>query len=241
MKIKSILTIMSFALISAAEAQVNFDQLTYRGTGCPQGTVSSVVSPDGSTLSILFDEFRAEVPQYDGNNDNESLPPGRGRNTARNSATLNHKNCALSFTANIPQGTKAEGLEVSLQARGAVVFDQGIEGTFAAILVGYNGLANSRGKPTVIAQKHWRALSGPLDEEYIAEPVAVVKLNSGCAAQNARSIRFDLKNHIQAQITNADTTKHGIITVDSQDMKGLLKFTLRTKPCGGGRMSPRGR
>lgn len=236
---KTILALVSFITVTSAFGQINFDQVVYRGTGCPQGTVSTAVSPDGSTLSILFDEFRAEVPQYDGNNDNDSLPPGRGRN--RQSPTLNHKNCALSFTANLPQGTKAESLEVSMQARGAVILDQGLEGVFASILVGYNGLAQSRGRPTIIAQKHWRALRGPLDEEYVASPVAVVNLNSGCANHQGRAIRFDLKNHIQAEIPSGDTSKSGVITMDSADMKGMLRFTLRTRPCGGGRMSPRPR
>jgi hypothetical protein len=223
-------------LTGIAEAQINFDQVNYRGSGCPQGSVSTAISPDGSSLSILFDEFRVEVPQYDGNNDNDSLPPGHGRN--RNSEFLNHKNCALSFTANLPRGTKAVSLEVSLQTRGAVMFDQGIEGGFASILVGYNGLAQSRGRPTIIAQKNWRALRGPLDEEYIASPLAVINLNSGCANHQGRSIRFDLKNHLQARITDQNASKQGMITMDSADMKGVLKFRLRIRPCGGGRMPP---
>lgn len=233
---KTMLALIAFITMNSSFGQINFDQVVYRGMGCPQGTVSTAVSPDGSTLSILFDEFRAEVPQYDGNNDNDSLPPGRGRN--RQSATLNHKNCSLSFTANLAPGTKAESLEVSMQARGAVVFDQGLEGVFASILVGYNGLAQSRGRPTMIAQKHWRSLSGPLDEEYLTSPVVMVNLNSGCASQQGRAIRFDLKNHIQVEIPSGDTSKSGVITMDSVDMKGMLRFTLRTRACGSGRTTP---
>lgn len=233
---KTLLTLASFLILTTAHAQIKFEQVTYSGSGCPQGTVSTAVSPDGSSLSILFDEFRAEVPQFDGNNDNHSMP-GRNRNTT----TLNHKNCALSFTASLPQGTKAEALEISLQARGAAMIDQGVEALFAAILVGYNGLSRSGGRPQIIAQKHWRALSGPVDEEYTISPVTTVRLNSGCAMGQNRGIRFDLKNHVRAEITDGNTSKHGLITLDSADMKGLLKFTLRTRPCGGGRMGPRGR
>jgi hypothetical protein len=68
-------------------AQINFNNVTYGGTGCPQGTVSTAVSPDGSSLSILFDEFRAEVPDY-------NQPAPRGRQVE---ASKSLKSCALSF------------------------------------------------------------------------------------------------------------------------------------------------
>jgi hypothetical protein len=222
---------------TAAKAQVSFNNVTYSGTGCPQGTVSTAISPDGSSLSILFDEFRAEVPQYDGNNDNSELPRGP-RARSRNTPTVSHKNCALSFSATLPPGTKADTLEINMQARGATMFDQGIEGYFASILVGYNGLARSRGNPTIVARKAFRTRMGPLDESWTESPRATVALQSGCSGSQGRDIRFDLKNHINVETTDGDVNKHGIITVDSNDLNGLLKFTLRTRPCAGGTMAP---
>ena len=68
---KSFLTLSAIIFFATtANAQVSFNNVTHSGTGCPQGTVSTAISPDGSSISILFDEFRAEVPQFDGNNDN---------------------------------------------------------------------------------------------------------------------------------------------------------------------------
>jgi hypothetical protein len=104
--------------------------------------------------------------------------------------------------------------------------------------VGYSGLAQSRGRPTILVQKHWRALRGPLQEDFIAEPKTVITLQSGCSSSQSKTIRFDLKNHIQTEIQDMNLNKTGIITMDSVDMRGLLKFTLRTKRCGSGRMSP---
>jgi hypothetical protein len=217
---------------TAANAQINFNNVTYTGTGCPQGTVSTAVSPDGSSLSILFDEFRAEVPQYDGNNDNSELPRGRGNPRNRNTVTLAHKRCALSFTATLPPNVKADSLEISMQARGATYFDNGIEGAFASVLVGYDGLARSRGNPTTMIMKHWRG-NKEVAEDWTESPRNVVPLQSGCSSANGKDIRFDLKNHIQAEIIDGNVQKHGLITVDSTDMKGLLKFTLRTTSCRG--------
>lgn len=233
---KAFLLLVMFS--SGAFSQVNFNSITYSGTGCPDGTVSTAVSPDGSSLSILFDEFRAEVPQYDSA---PEVPRGpRSRN--RNSVTFSHKNCALSFTATLPPGVMAESLEVSMQARGATMLDMGVNASFASILVGYNGLARSRGRPTVVARRSWRTRTGPIDDAWTEEPKALIPLHSGCSGSQGRDIRFDLKNHVDAEITSGNLQSSGIITVDSNDVKGLLTFTIGTRPCGrrysGARMSP---
>lgn len=206
-----------FILSDIALAQVNFNNVTYSGSGCPQGTVSTAVSPDGSSLSILFDEFRAEVPQQSNGN-----------------PFIDQKNCALSFTASLPPGTQADSLEISMQARGATILDQGAEGYFASILVGYNGLARSRGAPTMIATKQWRnrRRATSVDENWVETPKPVVMIQSACSGAQGKDIRFDLKNHVTAEITDGNLSKQGMITVDSNDITGFLKFTLRTRPCG---------
>lgn len=232
---KSFLILSSLTFFSfTSQAQVIFNNLTYSGTGCPQGTVSSAVTPDGSSLSILFDEFRVEVPQYDGNNDNADLPRGpRARN--RNTPTVSHKNCSLSFTATIPAGMRADSLSIKMQARGATILDQGLEGFFASILIGYNGLAQSRGDPTIVIRKSWRTVRGAVDDSWTQSPEATVPLKSACAGAQSRSIRFDLKNHINAEITDGNIQKRGLITVDSNDVNGLMKFSVNTTPCSGGK------
>lgn len=224
-------TFIFLFFISAAHAQVVFDGLTYQGTGCPQGTVSTVISPDGSSFSVLFDEFRAEVPQYDGNNDNASTTLGNRQRATSNSASLSYKKCQLSFNAIIPVGTMADTLQVELQARGATIIDQGVEGFFASILVGYSGLSSRRGSPTMVIQKHWRGMRGPVDDNWSASPISTIPIRSACATSANRSVRFDLKNHVQAEIPNGDLKKSGLITIDSADARGLLKFTLTTTAC----------
>ncbi len=224
---------LTFAAIAQGQS-VTFREVTYAGSGCPQGTVSTAISPDGSALSVLFDEFRTEVPQYDGNNDNDATT-SRGRRNNRNTTTISHRKCALSFVADLPPGTKADSLEISLEARGATMLDPGVEGNFSSILVGYQGIANSRGNPTVIINKNWRSRPTAQDDSWTGVAKPLVNLNSGCSGANGKSIRFDLKNHITAEITDGNLSRHGILTVDSNDVTGLLKFTVRTRPCGPGR------
>ncbi len=224
-------TFIILFFISSARAQVVFDGLTYKGTGCPQGSVSTVLSPDGSSFSVLFDEFRAEVPQYDGNNDNASTTLSNRQRATANTASLSYKNCQLSFTAIIPIGSQADTLQIELQARGATIIDQGVEGFFASILVGYSGLSSRRGSPTMVIQKHWRGMRGPVDDNWSASPISTIPIRSACATSANRSVRFDLKNHVQAEIPNGDLKKSGLITIDSADARGLLKFTLTTAAC----------
>ena len=38
---------------------------SYGGTGCPQGSSTAVLSPDGLTLSVLFDQYQIEVQSRD--------------------------------------------------------------------------------------------------------------------------------------------------------------------------------
>jgi hypothetical protein len=189
-------------------------------------------------MSIIFDEFKAEVPQYDGNNDNGELPRGQRART-RNSPTVQHKACSLSFSATLPPRTRAHSIDISMDARGATIFDEGIEGSFSARLIGYKGLARSKGNPVVVAKRSFKTSTGPLDESWIESPRSTVTLHSGCSGPDGRDIRFDLKNHINAEITDGNESRRGMIIVDSNDIHGLLKFTVRTTPCGGGRMAPK--
>lgn len=223
---KTLFTSLFLFSIGMAAAQVSFNEVTYRGSGCPRGSVSSAVSPDGSTISILFDELRAEVPDSQ-----NRRPPGRGR--AQILSTV--KNCSLSFTANLPIGTTADNVEVSLQARGSTLMDAGVKGYFNSFIVGIGGMVRSRNNAIQVIQKNWNAFPYEIQDDWTEMPQSVVPLYAGCANSQSRSIRFDMVNQLQAEIPSGDTSKYGLITVDSADATGMLKFTLRTRPCSGAR------
>lgn len=63
---------------------ISLNNLSYRGSGCPEGTVSSVSSQDNSAVTILFDRYVAR-----GNS-------GTGRT---------RKTCTLNIDVNVPAGT----------------------------------------------------------------------------------------------------------------------------------------
>lgn len=232
-----ILCLISFSAL--AQSNISFEQITTVGTGCPNGTVTSIVSPDGSTLSLLFDEFRVEVPNYQ--NGNPVPPPNRGPNyrppVVSSSVLESHRTCNIAFTTVLPAGMKATAIQIKLQARGNTMMDKGLMGYFSTILVGHRGLANSVGpQAKVVEKKMWNSRA-EIAEDWMTDTIATVPLKSSCATQSQRSIKFELKNHLEAKILSNDLTKSGIITVDSNDAQGMLEFALVTAPCGG-RMAP---
>jgi hypothetical protein len=221
---------LSFSAL--AQSNIVFEQINTNGTGCPQGTVTSIVSPDGTSMSLLFDEFRVEVPNY------ESAPaPTTGRGPRYNPPGANasiyesSKACNIAFTTTLPAGRMATSISISLQARGNTMTDAGIQSYFSTILVGHRGLANSVGPQVkVIEKKMWMGRT-EVGEDWTTDTNVTVPLKSTCASSSNRSIKFELKNHLEAKIKNNDATKSGIVTVDSNDTRGLLTFTLSTAPC----------
>lgn len=57
----------------------------YGGNGCPAGSASASVSPDGKTLSILFDKYQAQA----------GYPTG---------LTVDRKSCNVAIPVHVPQG-----------------------------------------------------------------------------------------------------------------------------------------
>ncbi len=220
---------LSFSAL--AQSNITFDQIITTGTGCPQGTVTSIVSPDGTSMSLLFDEFRVEVPNYE----STPAPTGRGptyRPPGANASIYEaHKTCNISFTTTLPAGRMATSLGISLQARGNTMTDAGIQAYFTTILVGHRGLANSVGPQVKVVEKKMWMGRVAVGEDWTTDTNVTVPLKANCSSSTNKAIKFELKNHLEAKIRTNDATKSGIVTVDSNDARGMLTFTLSTTPC----------
>ena len=213
-----------------AQAQIVFKGVEAYGTGCPAGTVGTSITPDGTALSVIFDEFRVEVPEH--------TPPthtGPFPRAPRTRPTRAMRDCQLRFTVDLPFGHKVEALEVTVQARGATILDPEIFATFTSILVGYTGLAQQRRNPTPIIQKSWSPNPAGVQDEWVSMPTAQIGINSGCASARGRSVTFDLKNHLSAEIITGNLSRQGIVSVDSADASGMLRFRVLTSRCLGAR------
>lgn len=66
------------------EGSVKIEGFAYGGTGCPQGSVGSIISKDRSTIELLFDKFQAELSSK------VTLSP--------------QSNCTVSFKLSYPAG-----------------------------------------------------------------------------------------------------------------------------------------
>ena len=54
---------LSVSSLSQAAGEVTLGIPTYQGSGCPDASVGATLSPDSSTLSVLFDRFQAQAGQ----------------------------------------------------------------------------------------------------------------------------------------------------------------------------------
>lgn len=235
---------------SVVKAQMSFNDFQHAGSGCPQGTVAFSPSPDGQSASILFDEFSAQVPQFDGINDNGEIVVARVQRQ-RTDPLLQHKACNLAFSVELPEGQMVESLEVSIFNRGSTILDPGVRAALSTIFVGHQGLRNispnSKPPVTVLERKIWGAMRNrnlvDVFDDWVSEPVHSISINSACASRyNENTIRFELKNHLEVEIMDSDLDKTGLIVMDSSDVNGVLKFRVKTRPCqvrqSGGNMRP---
>lgn len=87
----AIIGLMSAASITAQAQQIRLGQPAYGGTGCPAGSASVTVSPDASSLSILFDNYVAEA--------------GSGR-------SMDRKSCNISVPVSVPNGYSVAVIQV---------------------------------------------------------------------------------------------------------------------------------
>lgn len=65
----------------------------YGGTGCPGGTVSTTLSPDSKSLSILFDQYQVEA----------------GGDTGK---SFDRKSCNIAIPVHVPQGLSVSVLAI---------------------------------------------------------------------------------------------------------------------------------
>ncbi len=86
---------------------VHIARLTYAGSGCPAGTVSELVTPDGRAFTLLFDNYVAEA--------GPGIPLSSGR-----------KNCQIAVDLRFPSGFSYSIFEVDY--RGYAKLDRGATG-----------------------------------------------------------------------------------------------------------------
>jgi hypothetical protein len=117
---------LSFALSAPVLAQgidtVRLGTPSYNGTGCPLGTISASLTPDGQSLSLMFGSFQVDA----------------GGNTGR---TIDRKACQIGIPVQVPQGISVSVIKIDY--RGYNRLPLNASGTFDVeyFFAGQNGPA----------------------------------------------------------------------------------------------------
>ncbi len=222
--------------VTHAEAQVfQFEEPVLRGTGCPTGTAHVVMSPDGQSMSILFDRFLAQVPQTDGNNDNDVVDDEKPEVGSKSDARLNQKVCNIVVSALLPPGMRADQFQVSYDYRGFVQADPGVRLVYRSLLLERQGLA-APAQRSLLERRVWRATpqTGAVAEDFSIRSTQTIAANSRCAQRGdpgSRRIRFVLRNVVISQILANRPDRTGQIALDSGDFRGQMGFSMTTSRC----------
>lgn len=99
----STISLLTLSLTALAD-DISLGYPAYGGNGCPNGSASATLSPDGKALSVIFDQFLAEAG------------PASGR-------TMDRKSCNIAIPVHVPNGFSISILAVDY--RGFVSLPQG--------------------------------------------------------------------------------------------------------------------
>lgn len=238
-----ILIMLSLVLFAAesygAETSFTFGQITARGSGCPNGTVDIIKTDDKKTASILFGEMMVEVPQFDGDNENDEADDDNRSPTSRNNENVSVKVCNIILNADIPEGHRITSADISIDYRGAAVMDEGTQALFHSKFLNFTGpqRMEHRVKGTVV-RKVWR--TGDVDEDFTFSESKKIHLNSNCGKRGQRKTKLVLKNILKAGIKRGYTNSgaSAFLSLDSTDMAGKMKIKFNTQSCRGGNGTP---
>ncbi len=108
---KFLLKLVTLALISAPVMadDIRLGVPGYGGTGCPAGSASVTLSPDQKALTLIFDQFAAQVDRY---------------------KKLDRKSCNIAIPVHVPQGYSIS--IITADYRGYVTLPVGAQARFSA-------------------------------------------------------------------------------------------------------------
>lgn len=214
-------------------ASSSFTKIDARGTGCPLGTTDIVKSPDGESVSILFNEMLIELPQFDGDNDNDSDLAGHGR-ASRFNKNLVQKICNILVEADIPGDHKVDSIDLKVDYRGSTFMEKGTTAFFHSQLVNLEG-PGRRKEPRrdFVVRKIWR--EGPQEEDWTITGERNIKVQSNCSRRGDSKHRFNLRNIIRANILplGERLDSYVFIGLDTADLVGKLELKINSSICRG--------
>lgn len=183
--------------------QVTIERSQYSGNGCPQGSVSSLISPDKSVITFGFDKFQAVIGPKANPSDKQ-------------------KNCQLHLSLRYPAG-----FQVSLMTatyHGWVRLDQGITANFISSYYFSQAASKTASSRTTLQGGEFKNGKTYTKEDKI-ENASVVW--SPCGANGI----LNVNNRIALTSNNNNPRAEGEISNDDATIKFEQKLRLTWRRC----------
>lgn len=176
---------------------------SYGGSGCAQGTVSSVISPDGNEVSVLFDSFTVRAGG------------GGGPRSAIGS-------CRVSLPFQVPPGYSVQIVQVDYRG-----FNSLPSGAVARVATnfGFGHWRPGAGAPRAHLRR-WENFAGPLSEDFTLSSQMAAAAFSPCGQP------FVLVAESTIQVMTNSGSQDAMTQIDSLDARSTpLKLALRWVRC----------
>ncbi len=174
----------------------------YNGTGCPIGSVATVLSDDRSALSILLSEFVAQA----------------GR--ASTGATTAAKNCTIGIPVHVPQGLSFS--LVGVDYRGLLSLPAGGVARLSA-----EYFLQGPGQPPSRGPRMARMFRGPTFTDYLVENDLILTGQIWSACGKDVILRVNASMMVNSNYRGEDV----LATVDSMDVSAGILYHLQTRSC----------
>jgi GTPase involved in cell partitioning and DNA repair len=161
---------------SFAQEQITLGEPGYGGTGCPGGSVSTTLSPDATSLSLLFDSYTVEA----------------GGDTGKK---FDRKSCNVAIPVHVPQGMSVSVLAIDY--RGYNNFGAGADSQFNVEYF----FAGARGPTFTKTFKGPKDEDYLIHNELTAKTIVWSKCGADVNLRTNSSIRVNTKNNQQALAT----------------------------------------
>ena len=232
---KNILLLSTILATTGANAQsLEFKEIKLSGSGCKPGTTTNIISPDGNSASILFDNLFIEIPQFTGENENDEFSQDNEDNTSKFDKNLNRKVCLMNISTKVPKGYKISALDLSYDYRGSTFTEEGTLTSFKTKLVNFQGPSGRHQYPEkLLGSKRFRSNS---DTDFTLSQTRTLPIDSECSTSRETTSNFAIKNIIMAKTISrfAHLSPEAFIAFDSADLQAKVKFKVRLSRCSRG-------
>ncbi|MEZ0392246.1 MAG: DUF4360 domain-containing protein [Pseudobdellovibrionaceae bacterium] len=197
----------------AVPTEVTIGNPKLEGEGCPQGTARAVLSPDGSAISILFDEFILDATKR------RVYPPEKLK-----------KDCDFKIPVQLPPGYRL--LASRIDYRGFAALAKGVKG----FLTTTEPAANAVGKVVTVKPRVTLLPQGE-DVFTVSHKVGITFQSANCK-KNTGFIAFNTELKIAgSQPFQPNLVSDSLLVLDSVDIgdsmteEGPIRIAIELKEC----------